>query len=677
MQTATRERGPNNSTTNADDNNDDPVSLEPLSSALQPPFQYNASLHWNDAAASQAHPTIESIDSPHPHSSPGPGLRLQTETLAKLQSQTQTQTFSTSTNTIASTDPQIRQTIIASGIPYRSSSVRSTLSASHFTGGSLSPASAVSSPGLGPIIDITPLPSPVTAAGSPRPWRRSIDSQDPRDPLPEIAELSTPMTSTQELVASGQVSPKKRRVPASLASSTKGTIYDVNASSHARNRSISDYAPNPIQVLRNRNIVVSGTGLSLLEHPIAPPGQHMHREEYLAIQRGLTAPGPKPPTPPRSNRGADSSDLESDSSSPDVRKTSLPLRYEARTVQGGKLRHWRAVRQLGKGTFSTVMLATSQDAGGAATSSQSMDFLRDHGEESQINFNSLVAVKVCEFGPAGGADAQKVETSLKRELEIMKAIDHPSLVHLKAFNILDRRAFLVLNYCPGGDLFELANLKPELLIPGLIRRIFTELVAAVQYLHAQYIVHRDVKLENVLVNIPTEAIATVSDWQSYPSPVVTLTDLGLGRWIPKPPESPLLETRCGSEDYAAPEVLLGQQYDGRATDAWALGVLLYAIMEERLPFDQLPSSKRKSQKSHRIARCEWAWVKWGTEDGEWNSARGAELEGARAIVEGLLVRARSRWSLDKVAESEWVRGGMMLDEPLQRVDEHDADDQQR
>lgn len=179
-----------------------------------------------------------------------------------------------------------------------------------------------------------------------------------------------------------------------------------------------------------------------------------------------------------------------------------------------------------------------------------------------------------------------------------------------------------------------------------------------------------------MVNIPTEAIATVSDWQSYPSPVVTLTDLGLGRWIPKPPESPLLETRCGSEDYAAPEVLLGQQYDGRATDAWALGVLLYAIMEERLPFDQLPSSKRKSQKSHRIARCEWAWVKWGTEDGEWNSTRGTELEGARAIVEGLLVRARSRWSLDKVAESEWVRGGMTLDEPLQRVDGYDADDQE-
>lgn len=500
MQAATRERSPNDAETNVDRN--DPVSFEQLPIALQPPFQYNASLHSSDTAASHAHSTIESIDSPHAYSSHGAGLRLQTETLAKLQSQSESQSFSTSTNAPFSTEPQLKETVIASGIPYRSSSVRSTLSASHFTGGSLSPASVVSSPGLGPMIDITPLPSPVTAAGSPRPWRRSIDSQDPRDPLPEIAEISTPMTSTRELESSAQASPRKRRTPATLASSAKGTIYDVNASSHARNRSISDYAPNPIQIIRNRNIVVSGTGLSLLEHPISHAGQHMHREEYLAIQRGLTSPGPKPPTPPRSNRGADGSDLESDSSIPDARKSSLPLRYEARTVQGGKLRHWRAVRQLGKGTFSTVMLATSQDAGSAATSNQSMDFLRNYGEESRIHFNSLVAVKVCEFGPAGGADAQKVETSLKRELDIMKAIDHPCLVHLKAFNVLDRRAFLVLNYCPGGDLFELANLKAELLIPSLIRRIFTELVAAVQYLHAQYIVHRDIKLESLFILTP-------------------------------------------------------------------------------------------------------------------------------------------------------------------------------
>ena len=91
-------------------------------------------------------------------------------------------------------------------------------------------------------------------------------------------------------------------------------------------------------------------------------------------------------------------------------------------------------------------------------------------------------------------------------------------------------------------------------------------------------------------------------------------------------------------------------------------------MEQRLPFDQLPSSKRKSAKTHRIARCEWGWQRWARENGDWDSIKGEALEGARIIVEGLLARSRTRWSLDKVQETDWVSKGIVLDSPLRRQD---------
>lgn len=165
----------------------------------------------------------------------------------------------------------------------------------------------------------------------------------------------------------------------------------------------------------------------------------------------------------------------------------------------------------------------------------------------------------------------------------------------------------------------------------------------------------------------------ISDWRTYDRAVITISDLGLSRRIPEPPESPLLHTRCGSEDYAAPEILMGQPYDGRSTDAWALGVLLYAMMENRLPFDALPGTrgdpaKLRARTPHRIARCEWSWFRYANEDEEWDPIRGQGLEGARDCVEGLLKRHSRRKSLDEIAKHPFVSEALDLDGELKRGD---------
>lgn len=184
----------------------------------------------------------------------------------------------------------------------------------------------------------------------------------------------------------------------------------------------------------------------------------------------------------------------------------------------------------------------------------------------------------------------------------------------------------------------------------------------------------------MLVNLTPKELADLStDWVTYPYSVTTLTDLGLSRYVA---DDEKLETRCGSDDYAAPEVIMGQPYDGRATDAWSLGVLLYALLEGRLPFDPNPgmsdAHRMRSRTSHRIARVEWRWIDFAGDDGEHEGdlskflAKG--LNGAMEITEGLLRRARNRWTLGKVAETSWVSDALFADGGLRFRDEEEGEE---
>ncbi|KAI9843622.1 MAG: hypothetical protein M1837_006204 [Sclerophora amabilis] len=568
--------------------------------------------------------------------------------------------------------------VVTSGLPNRTSSTKATLSASPSVVGSLSPSSARSSPAFGPIVDITPLPSPLTSADSPGPWKRMVGRPDSRggSVLPPTGNA---LSDGSYAVAS---SPQRRKAYSGLkgggseAFDSRRLAHEDDEAHHGQHRSISDYVPDSLQVPKQRNVTVATHRGSIL--PSVSPELQMKREKYLAIQRGLSEAG-KPPTPPPSNQGADSSDSDS---SYNVKSTSARSLLQipgynyvtANRIKDNERRSWRFLRILGQGTFSTVILATSQGMEESAYASNKLVTLGQ--SDSELDPKSLVAVKVVEHGPAGGASEERIEISLERELDILKSVHHPSLVHLKAFSVEDTRALLVLSYCPGGDLFDFATQKPELLVPDLIRRIFAELVAATRYLHEKWIVHRDIKLENVLLRVPWQRILEIKNWQTYPHAVVMLTDLGLSRRINK--EDLKLETRCGSDDYAAPELRIGppfQPYDGRQTDAWALGVLLYAIMEGRLPFDPVPgtseSQRTQFKKLRRIALCEWDWFKYTDDDGEPGDF--GELAGARVVVEGLLVKSTTRrFSLDRVSQEEWVKGGVQVEGGIKIGDDTDG-----
>lgn len=556
-----------------------------------------------------------------------------------------------------SSESLLRHSTSASSLPLRIPSVRGRLQTS---AGSRSPGSVIASPQIVAMLDITPLPSPV---GSGSDSFRMLARSRSRGSSIGSNSAAQAFLNSQIPVAS----PPRRKAYHGLRPTPEDRpiILDLPKTREDM-RSTSEYVPDLVAVPKPRPIVVSG---SAVQADLGHGQRKMLREEFLGSQRGIVSSITKPPSPPPT--------VHDDTSGDDIEEPAAKrVRTEVYTVKGisdGKPRRYKSLKELGQGTFSTVYLAVRQ----VESEDDNIDFRKQSISMDGIKLRSqrLVAVKVVHHGPAGGADAERVEVSLQREVEIMKMTKHPCVVHLKAFSNTDgSKALLVMNYCPGGDLFEVASTNLDILVPPLVRRIFAELVSAVRYLHQKYIVHRDIKLENVLLNIPIAAHPNVPDWQTLDRAVITLTDLGLSRRIPEPPESPLLTTRCGSEDYAAPELLMGQQYDGRQTDAWALGVLLYSLMEGRLPFDPLPGARGdpatlRARTPHRIARCEWAWYKFGDEDGDWDAEKGKEFEGAFACVDGLLKRNSRRKDLAEIRDMPWVKGGIDVDGGLRWVEE--------
>ncbi|EEH11737.1 conserved hypothetical protein [Histoplasma capsulatum G186AR] len=548
-------------------------------------------------------------------------------------------------------DTPIRASSLSSSLPRRTPSIRTALAAAHSCAGSISPNSAFSSPQLAALVDITPLPSPTFLRSSS--WKSATSKSPSRTPSPSPISGST--FSIRRIGLSERPRSSSDRQQAQPNSEFQLPEPEeapdaIRQNMHTRNRSLSDYKPDTLHVPPSHKAAPSRALLhnhtTALAQDMATRN-NMHREDYLAVQRGISSPSPtRLPTPPRIAPNCQGS---SDTDHIPILVSPVPQTpiYDVISIRTQQPRRYRMLRKLGQGTFSKVVLAMRDDLGGNISSTSG---------GSKILSSRLVAIKVVD-----------------REVEILKTLNHPSLVQLKAFGGDNKRALLVLDYCPGGDLFEFASRAVNPLSQHIIRRIFAELVAAVQYLHAHFIVHRDIKLENVLINIPASVIQDVSDWRTYPRALVTLSDLGLSKRIPEPPTSPLLHTRCGSEDYAAPEILMGQAYDGRSTDAWAMGVLLYAIMENRLPFDPLPGArgdpaKLRARTPHRIARCEWSWYRFSNEEGDWDPVKGEQWEGARACVEGLLRRSTKRMGLYEISRMPWVHEAIDDREGLKKGD---------
>ncbi|VAH85316.1 unnamed protein product [Triticum turgidum subsp. durum] len=169
----------------------------------------------------------------------------------------------------------------------------------------------------------------------------------------------------------------------------------------------------------------------------------------------------------------------------------------------------------------------------------------------------------------------EMEEKANREIKILRSfIDfiHPHIIRIYEVIETPKDIFVVMEYCQNGDLLDYIVEKRRLQ-EDVARRIFQQIMSAVEYCHTNMVVHRDLKPENLLVDSKYN---------------VKLADFGLSNVMH---DGHFLKTSCGSINYAAPEVISGELYAGPEVDVWSCGVILYALLCGAVPFDDDNISK--------------------------------------------------------------------------------------
>ena len=227
-------------------------------------------------------------------------------------------------------------------------------------------------------------------------------------------------------------------------------------------------------------------------------------------------------------------------------------------------------------------------------------------EKRRLGKGSYGSVYLCKHRRTGDEFACKVIglnkvnshylRKLHLEIAVMKEISHPQIVQLREVFFGSRTVYLVMELCQGGELHEnLSQYGCNGLPEEVVAKHVADMLSSLKYLHSHGIMHRDLKLENFLL-----------DRKNCIDSSIKLIDFGLSKHFS---EHEIVHQMVGSAYYTAPEVLSGN-YDRRC-DIWSLGVITYIMLTGSPPFNgnSVDEIHRKIQyveinfSSKRINQC--------------------------------------------------------------------------
>ncbi|KAK5190519.1 Protein kinase [Exophiala xenobiotica] len=228
-----------------------------------------------------------------------------------------------------------------------------------------------------------------------------------------------------------------------------------------------------------------------------------------------------------------------------------PMAESPGTIRSmNRLHQYSFVRNIGEGSFGKVKLARHKVTG------------------QEVAMKTINRRKLISRDMAG---------RIEREIQYLQLLRHPHIIKLYTVITTKTDIYMVLEYVPM-ELFDYI-VKHGRLGEAKARKMFQQIICAVEYCHRHKIVHRDLKPENLLLDKNMN---------------VKIADFGLSNIMT---DGNFLKTSCGSPNYAAPEVIGGKLYAGPEVDVWSCGVILYVFLVGRLPFDDefIPALFKKIQ----------------------------------------------------------------------------------
>ena len=251
-----------------------------------------------------------------------------------------------------------------------------------------------------------------------------------------------------------------------------------------------------------------------------------------------------------------------------------------------------------------------------------------YGKVFEVRHKKTKAVRACKY-IAKSKIKEKDLQRIRREINILKKVDHPNIVKIYEVYETNRSLYIIMEKCNGGELFDkiIDNISQKRMFSEKeTAKIFLQIMSAINYCHKNGICHRDLKPENIL-------LLQKDNEDDYP---IKLIDFGLSQIFK---ENKKLNSKVGTAYYISPEVLCGRYTE--KCDVWSAGVILCILLTGQPPFNGPNSGVIYG----KIQNYDYSFSnKWKLVSNE-----------AKDLISHMLVPERNRYNTKQVLAHPWLQ----------------------